>query len=117
MRRWFFISIACMASILCACTSTFLVNKDGMSYFFGSNSNPVYEMLCTSGDFEKVLLATHLSTEMKEALYKYNCSDERSGEKVKQIYLSMTPEQKKDLRNAFKAIGYAINNLGLSGET
>jgi hypothetical protein len=106
MRRWLFKSIACMASILC---STFLVNKDGMGYFFGSNSKAVYEMLCTSGDFEKVLLATNLSTKMKDALYKYNCSDERSREKVLQIYASMTVQERSDLKKAFRKEGYIIN--------
>lgn len=105
-----------MALILCACTSSFLVHKDGKGFFFGSSSQAVYEMLCASGDLEKVLRATHLGTEMKNDLSKYNCSDERSGEKVKQIYTSMTPEQKNDFRKAFRANGYMINIMSITGE-
>jgi len=116
MRTRLLISIAGMALILCACSSTFLVYKDGKGYFVGSKSKAIYEMLCTSGDFEKVLAATHLSTEMKDTLYKYNCSAERSGDKVQQLYVSMTPEERKDIRNAFRKVGYDINYLPCCGD-
>jgi hypothetical protein len=111
MKTWFFISIAGMSLILCACSSTFLVYKDGKGYFVGSNSKAMYEMLCTSGDLEKVLATTNLTAEMKDTLYKYNCSAERSGDKVKQIYASMTPEQRKEIRHAFRNNGFEINYM------
>ncbi len=110
MKTWFFITIAGMALLTGACTSTFLVGKgERRGYFLGSNSKAKYEMLCASGDLEKVLAATHLDKEMKDDLYKYNCSAERSGDKIKQIYASMTCEQRKDVKNAFKKNGYTIN--------
>ncbi len=70
----------------------------------------MYEMLCASGDLARVLEATHFNKEMKETFYQYNCSAERSFDKVKQIYASMTPEQRKDIRTAFKKNGYSINS-------
>ncbi len=112
MKTWSFISIAGVALLAGACTSTFLVGKDGHAYFLGSNSKAKYNMLCASGDLEKVLAATHLSEEMKDSLYRYNCSTERSGAKIKQIYASMTVEQRKDIKGAFRKNGYDIN-LGL----
>jgi hypothetical protein len=60
---------------------------------------------------KKYLLATHLSTEMKDILYQDSCSAERSGEKVKQLYASMTPEQRKDIKDAFRKCGYDINYI------
>jgi hypothetical protein len=116
MRTWLLITLAGTAMIAGACTDTFLVYKDGKGYFVGSNSKAMYEMLCASGDFEKVLAATRLSKEMKDTLYTYNCSAERSGDKVKQIYASMTPDQRKDIRNAFKENGYDINYLPCCGD-
>ncbi len=115
MKTLIFICIAAiMAVVTNACSSTFLVYKpgqDGRGCFLGSNSKAKYEMLCESGDLEKVLAATHLSGEMKETFYKYNCSTERSGEKVKEIYASMTVEQRKDIKNAFRQNGYEINHI------
>jgi len=99
------------AALISACSSTMLVSKDGKGYFLGSGSNPLYRMLCESGDLKKVLADTRLPEETKEGLYKYNCSSERSGEKVKQIYASLTAAERKDLRLAFTRNGYDINYL------
>ncbi len=116
MKTWFFISIAVTAFFASACSDTFLVYKEGQGYFMGSNSKAVYDKLCVSGDFEKILASSQLSSEMKDALYKYNCSAERSGDKVKQLFASMTPEQRKDIKSAFRSNGYAINYLPCCGD-
>ncbi len=111
MKTWFLISVAGMAVLTGACSagSDFLVLKHGKGYYLGSNSNAKYEMLCTSGEMDKVLASSNLSKEMKDNLYKYSCSEERSGEKVKQLYASMTVEQRRDIKNAFRRNGYDIN--------
>jgi len=111
MKIWLFITVAGMALVVGACTDTFLLGKGRSGYFYGSNSKAMYDMLCTSGDLEKVLLATQLSKEMKDTIYKYNCSDERSGEKVKQLYTSMTVQERKDIKQAFRKNGYEINHI------
>ena len=116
MKTWLFISIAVTAVVSGACSDTFLVYKEGRGEFYGSKSNAIYEMLCTSGDLVKVLAATHLSKEMKDTLYKYNCSAERSGDEVKRIYASMTSEQRKGIRQAFRDNGYEINYLPCCGD-
>lgn len=93
------------------CSSTFLISKDGKGYFFGSKSEAIYRMLCDSGDLRKILKdATKIPEPTKEAIYQSNCIN-RSGERVKEIYAAMTPEERKDLRNAFKLNGYDINYL------
>jgi len=99
-----------MMLVTVSCSSTFMVSKGvGKRGFLGSNSKTMFDMLCVSGDLEKVLEATHLSKEMKDTFYKYNCSAERSSDKVKQLFLSMTCEERKDIKTAFKANGYSIN--------
>lgn len=100
-----------LAVLLCACTSTFNVQKNGNAYFFGSKEEGFYKMFCESGDLSKILEATSLPREVKEPLYKWNCAPERSVEMVKKIYVSLTPEQRKDLRLAFKKYGYEINAM------
>lgn len=93
------------------CSSTFLVSKDGKGYFLGSRSDAIYRMLCESGDLKKVLSDTKLAQELKDDLYRYSCSMERSGDKIKKIYAAMSVEQRKDLRGAFTKNGYDINYL------
>jgi hypothetical protein len=110
MRTWLFISIAGMVLVTGACTPMFLVGKgERRGAYLGSNSKAMYDLLCSTGDLVKVLEATHLSREMKDTFYQYNCSAERSSEKVKQLYASMTSEQRKDIRTAFKEKGYTVN--------
>lgn len=110
MKNWFLIGIAGMALFVAACSPALMVGKGEMkARYLGSNVKIMYDMLCVSGDLVKVLETTHFSKEMKDSLYKYNCSDERSGEKVRQLFLSMTPAQRKDIKMAFKENGYSIN--------
>lgn len=94
-----------------ACGSTFVVSKDGKGYYLGSGSKSAFSMLCESGDLAKVLADTRLSREMQTDLNRSTCSAGRSKERVKQLYASLTPEQRKDLRLAFKKNGYEINAM------
>jgi len=111
VKTGFLIVIAGISLLAGACTDTFLVLKGGHAYFVGSNSNAKYNMLCTSGDLKDVLDSSHLSREIKDNLYKYSCSAERSGDKVRQLYASMTVEERKDIKNAFRKNGYEINHI------
>jgi hypothetical protein len=94
-----------------ACASTFVAYKDGR-VIMGNGSNAAYKLFCESGDLRKILAdTTKIGQEMKDELYWYNCGVERSSEKVKQLYASMTSEQRKDLRQSFKHNGYDINYM------
>jgi len=94
-----------------ACTSTFVATKDGRGYYLGSSSNAAYTMFCASGDLQKILSGTHLSQDIKNDLIEYNCGLGRSSAKVKQLYASLAPEQRKELRKSFKDNGYDINYI------
>ena len=94
------------------CSNTFLVTKDGKSYFFGSNKEGMYKMLCESGDLKAILADTQLPSKIKDDLYRYNCVPaEESREKIEKIYTLMTPDQRRDLRLVFQKHGYDINYL------
>lgn len=110
MNKHFLMFVASVI-IFAGCTSSFLVSKDGKGYFWGNDSKAMYRMLCESGDLRKILSGTKFLQELKDDIYRYNCSPERSGEKIKQIYASMSHEQRKELRNVFKDNGYDINYL------
>jgi hypothetical protein len=90
------------------CTKTFLVSKDCNTYFFGSNNQTLYRMLCTSGDLEKVLADARLSEDVLAGLYQAQCTD-RSREKLERIYGSLSRKQQEALKSAFRKHGYEIN--------
>jgi serine/threonine protein kinase len=66
----------------------------------------LYEMLCKSGDLTQILAETSIPEDLKKDLYRYNCTDERSKEKVVSLYLFLSPEKtiKRKLREAQLAI-------------
>ncbi|MBF0557867.1 MAG: hypothetical protein HQL08_03700 [Nitrospirae bacterium] len=95
-----------------ACSDTFVITKDGKSYFFGSKREGFYKMLCESGDLKTIIAETQLPSKTQDDLYRFNCVlSEQSKEKVGEIYISMTPEQRRDLRLAFQNHGYDINYM------
>lgn len=110
MKTWLLL-IAGLVFFAGGCGSTFMMVKNGTGYMLGSESNEVYHMLCESGDLKKILSDAELRREAKDDLYKYNCSSERSRDKVKQVYAAMVPTERKALRLAFKSNGYEINAM------
>ncbi len=109
---YFLLAIILLAVLLSGgCSNTFLVTKDGKSYFLGTDREGMYKMLCTSGDLMAILADTQLPSTTKDNLYKYNCGAVRSKEKVGEIYASMSPEQRRELRLVFQKHGYDINHL------
>lgn len=107
-----FLIVFCITALAGGCTSTFTLTKGGeRGYVFGSKDEGLYKMLCESGDLAKILADTPLKGEIKDALYRANCAADRSKEKVKEIYTSLTVGQRKDLRLAFKRHGYEVNYM------
>jgi hypothetical protein len=90
-------------------TTTFIVSKDGRAYYLGTKSNAMYAMLCKSGDLEHLLAEISVPDDLKKDFYRYNCSEERSKEKVASLYTFFTPAEKEELKSAFRRHGYDIN--------
>lgn len=90
--------------------NTFVITKHGKSYFFGSAREGFHQMLCESGELQRVLADTHLPAEQKENLYKYNCL-EQSKDRVRQVYAALSAPQRRELRLAFQLHGYDINYM------
>lgn len=102
--------VAAAAALLAGCApTTFIISKDGRAYYLGMKSQGLYHMICGSGDLKQVLAETSIPEDLKEDLYRYNCSEERSKEKVVSLYLFLSPEEKEELKSAFRRHGYTIN--------
>lgn len=105
------VTVLLMLLALAGCASnTFVVTKHGKSYFFGSAREGFYQMMCASGDLQRILADTGLPAEQKEYLYKYNCL-EQSKDRVRQLYASLSAPQRRELRLAFQLHGYDINYM------
>ncbi len=111
MRVTLILAIAMLAGLGGCSSSTFLASKEGKGYYVGSGSTAAYEMFCASGDLKKILADTTLPQEARDNLLDATCGEKRSGARVKELYADMSPEQRKDLRQAFRRNGYDINYL------
>jgi len=110
MNRFFILLITLSLTVLYSCVpSTFLISKNGRAYYFGRESDRLQAILCESGDLEKILSGADLPERIKNDLFKYNCSEERSEEKVIATVLFMTPVEKKSLQRSFIEHDYTIN--------
>jgi hypothetical protein len=90
------------------CATTFLISKDCNTHFFGDADETMHKMLCSSGEFEKILNDAGLPQEIKTGLHQAQCV-ERSVKKVRAIYTSLSPEQQENLKSSFRQHGYYIN--------
>lgn len=110
-KKWFAMIGMTMLIGGCASGSTFIASKDGKGYYLGNSSSAAYEKFCRSGDLRKILADTSLAQEMRDDLYQKNCGAVRSSDEVRKLYASLSPAQRKELRQAFKRNGYDINYI------
>ncbi len=103
MRRVLLLSLLCIA-----CAKTFLVSKDHATYFFGSPDQTLYEMLCTSGDLQKILADAGLPEDARTGLYRAQCND-RSTEELDRVYSSLSQDQQEALKSSFRKHNFEIN--------
>lgn len=103
--------LAALTLVLCAACgpTTFIISKDSRAYYLGRKSESLHTMLCKSGDLEQILSETIMPDDLKKELYRFNCTEERSKEKVISLYLFLTPEEKEDFKSVFRRHGYTIN--------
>jgi hypothetical protein len=90
--------------------TTFVIHKEGSkAYYLGSESKELDQMLCNSGDLRQILAETSIPDTLKEEFYRYNCTEEHSKEKVILLYTNFTPQERTQLKSAFRRHGYDIN--------
>ena len=111
MRKVFvFFAILVVASVFLGCSpNRFIVYKHGQAYYFATKREGLYDMLCKTGDFKKVLAAAPtIPPATSKGLYYYNCV-KPDANKVQSLFVSLTPDQRKNLLDAFMNEGYEIN--------
>lgn len=98
-----------LLSLLGCGPSTFLINRDGVSGYFGREGRFLHQLLCERDDLKQVLSETSIPEKIQHELYLYDCTPDRSFEKIISLYRMLSPGEKMELRRAFKNHGYLIN--------
>ncbi|MBI4684928.1 MAG: hypothetical protein HY755_06990 [Nitrospirae bacterium] len=105
-----FILVVCTILAASGCgPSTFIVSKEGRAFYFGRESNSIDRILCKTGDLEQILAETNMPDELKKDFYLYSCTAQRSREKIISFYQFLTPDEREDLKRAFRRYDYVIN--------
>ncbi|MDA8387596.1 MAG: hypothetical protein M0Z58_02890 [Nitrospiraceae bacterium] len=99
-----------VAAVFLGCsTNRFIVYKNGRAFYFATKRQGLYKMLCTSGDFKRVLAAAPtVPSATRTGLYTYTCVAPDAN-KVQAMFVSLSPDQRKAMLNAFMDEGYDIN--------
>ncbi len=103
------IYIFILALLINGCSSTFILYKEGKGYYFGSERKELNTMLCERGDLKRVLERISLITsEKKELFYRYTCL-EPDRVKIRELFSTLTEDERKELKGSFRKEGYDIN--------
>lgn len=105
----FLLAAALLAALAGCAPTTFLVSKDGSSIYFGRRNSALAARLCSSGELTGILDRADIRRIARDGLYRYNCTDEYSRDKVLSLYLFLSPEEKQELMRAFVSFGYEVN--------
>lgn len=93
---------------IAGCASTFLVSKNCITDFLGSEDAAIRNQLCNSGDLLKILDDTQLTQSEKNSLYQAQCTNP-SEKTFRKNYAALDTEKKKDLQFTFQKHGYYVN--------
>ena len=108
---WFTGCLLCATLFVGCGPSTFLIEKDGSSAYFGSDRPFLRSMLCSRGDLKTILAHADLPADVRGDFLRYVCSDNRSFESTTSLYLFLSPEEKSRLKKAFEQQGYRGNYI------
>ena len=101
--------MALAAVLVMGCSQRFVMYKGGRAYYFASRQQGITKMICDSGDLARILKrTTSIPEATRKELYAGSCV-KPSPEATEKTYESLTPKQREELRQSFRAEGYEIN--------
>lgn len=90
-------------------SSNFLVYKDAKHFYVTSKGNELKQVLCDSGDMDKIVVDSKLPEAMQKELKDGICASNKNRERLMASLDAMTKEQRTAFKDAFRANGYDIN--------
>ena len=109
-RMLTYATIAVMALLMGGCSANnFLVYKNARHFYVTSNGAELKQVLCDSGDMDKIAKDSKLPEAMQKDLKAGICSSNKVKERLMASLDGMTKEQRSALKDAFRHNGYDIN--------
>ena len=90
-------------------TRTFMVYKDGYNFFITRDCAERHQLLCDSGDIDRIAASSGLPDPLPSRLVTAICATDRARNDMRYILEGLTEAQLSSLKNAFVTSGYEIN--------
>lgn len=103
--------LACACLLTAACSSNFLVYKQGRHFYVTSTGQELKSVLCDSGDLKRILAESKLDLPLQSKLDESICGTGKVRERVLTVLEEMSREERSTLKSSFQAHGYDINNV------
>ena len=98
--------------MLIGCSSSnFLIYKDAKHYYVTSKSGNLRQLLCDSGDLDRITKDAKLADDLRNELSASICARDKVKGRVLAVLEKMTREQRSALKLAFQLNGYQINTI------
>jgi hypothetical protein len=104
------------AAILLSCTAmagcggpNFMVYKNSKHFYVTSNGQSLRTVLCDSGDMDRIARDSNLPEKLQQEIKGEICASKKVKERLLATLEGMSPEQRKDLKMAFRKNDYDIN--------
>lgn len=102
--------IMVLALLVSGCgTRTFMVYKDGNNFFITRDCAARQQVLCDSGDVDRIVVSSGLPGPLQLRLKEALCSRDRAKNDMRDLLEELTDEQLSSLKKAFGMAGYEIN--------
>ena len=109
VTRMILLASACL--FMAACSSNFLVYKQGRHFYVTSTGQELKTILCDSGDLKRILVESKLEQPLQNKLDESICGTGKVRERVLAVLEDMSREERSSLKTSFQAHGYDINNV------
>lgn len=107
--RMTLLASACL--LMAACSSNFMVYKQGRHFYVTSTGQELKAVLCDSGDLKRILAESKLDLPLQGKLDESICGTGKVRERVLAVLEDMSREQRSSLKTSFQAHGYDINHV------
>ncbi|MDU0458488.1 MAG: hypothetical protein RW306_07095 [Geobacteraceae bacterium] len=107
--RMTLLASACL--LMAACSSNFMVYKQGRHFYVTSTGQELKAVLCDSGDLKRILGESKLNLPLQNKLDESICGTGKVRERVLAVLEEMSREERSNLKVSFQAHGYDINHV------
>lgn len=109
-KKWICTALIVVVLMAGGCRSNnFMVYKDGSNFYITSDRPELKQILCYSGDIDRIMTVSNLPSSLQVELKDGICASGKATKHIVATLEGMTNGQISALKDAFRKNGYEIN--------